>query len=108
MTETQVKYRTDATVTVTDNTTGKTYELPVLSGTEGPAVIDVRRLYADTGLFTYDPGFTSTGSCESAITFIDGDAGILLHRGYSIEDLAEHCDFPGSLLSPPQGQPTLQ
>lgn len=67
--------------------------LPVLRGTEGPAVIDVRKLYSDYGYFTYDPGFTSTASCESKITYIDGDAGVLLHRGYTIEDLAEKSDF---------------
>ncbi|MTI09107.1 citrate synthase [Curvivirga aplysinae] len=80
-------------VTLTDHATGKSYDLPVLSGTVGPDVIDIRRLYADTGYFTYDPGFTSTGSCDSAITYIDGDEGVLLHRGYSIEDLAENSSF---------------
>jgi citrate synthase len=65
----------------------------VLSGTLGSDVIDIRRLYAQTGLFTYDPGFTSTASCTSKITYIDGDAGILLYRGYPIEQLAEKCDF---------------
>ncbi|MDR3515258.1 MAG: citrate synthase [Azospirillaceae bacterium] len=82
------------TVTLTDNSTGKTYTFPVLEGTVGPRVIDIRKLYAETGYFTYDPGFTSTGSCQSQITFIDGDEGVLLHRGYAIEDLAERCDFP--------------
>ncbi|WP_448204663.1 citrate synthase [Azospirillum sp. sgz302134] len=81
------------TITVTDDTTGKTVKLPLLEGTTGPRVIDVRKLYAETGYFTFDPGFTSTASCESAITYIDGDQGILLHRGYAIQDLAEHCDF---------------
>ncbi len=81
------------TFTLTDNRTGKTYELPVLKGTLGPDVIDVRKLYADTGCFTYDPGFTSTGSCESKITFIDGEKGILLYRGYPIDVLAEQSDF---------------
>lgn len=81
------------TFTLTDNQSNQSWELPVLTGTEGPAVLDVRRLYADTGMFTYDPGFTSTGSCDSAITFIDGEKGILRHRGYRIEDLAEHSDF---------------
>ncbi|MBF0306032.1 MAG: citrate (Si)-synthase [Alphaproteobacteria bacterium] len=80
-------------VTLTDNTSGKVYEMPLLSGSVGPKVIDIRPLYAQTGFFTYDPGFTSTGSCESKITFIDGDHGVLLHRGYAIEDLAEHADF---------------
>ena len=81
------------TVTVTDNSSGQSWELPVHEAVHGPAVIDVRQLYGETGYFTYDPGFTSTGSCESKITFIDGDEGILLHRGYKIEDLAEHSDF---------------
>ena len=81
------------TVTLIDNSTDKRVELPLLDGTLGPKVIDIRKLYSLTGLFTYDPGYTSTGSCESKITFIDGDEGILIHRGYSIEDLAEHSDF---------------
>jgi citrate synthase len=72
---------------------GKTVELPVKSGTIGPDVVDIGKLYAQTGVFTYDPGFMSTGSCESAITYIDGDKGILLYRGYPIEQLAEHGDF---------------
>jgi citrate synthase len=80
-------------VTLTDHLTGKSYEFPVLSGTLGPDVIDVRRLYQDTGMFTFDPGYTSTGSCESQITFIDGEKGVLLYRGYPIEELAEHSDF---------------
>src|SRR5947209_12902174 len=68
-------------------------ELPVLDGTIGPSVLDIADLYKDAGMFTYDPGFTSTGSCESKITYIDGDAGVLLYRGYPIEQLAEHGDF---------------
>jgi citrate synthase len=68
-------------------------ELPVLSGSVGPDVIDVQALYKQTGLFTYDPGFTSTASCSSTITYIDGEAGILLYRGYPIEQLAEKCTF---------------
>ncbi len=72
---------------------GKTHELQVRSGTIGPDVVDIAALYSTTGAFTYDPGFTSTASCESQITFIDGDAGILLHRGYPIDQLAEHGDF---------------
>ena len=72
---------------------GKSYDLPIMKGTTGPDVIDVRKLYADTDRFTFDPGFTSTASCESKITFIDGDAGILLHRGYPIEQLAEKSSF---------------
>src|ERR1700759_4011206 len=71
----------------------KTYDFPILSGTIGPDVIDIGKLYAQTGMFTYDPGFTSTGSCQSKITYIDGDAGILEYRGYPIEQLAEHGDF---------------
>ena len=81
------------TFTVTDDTTGKSWKLPVLSGTVGPDVVDIRKFYADTDKFTYDPGYTSTGSCESKITFIDGDKGVLLHRGYPIEDLAQNCNF---------------
>jgi len=68
-------------------------ELPVLTGSTGPDVIDVQSLYAKTGMFTYDPGFTSTASCSSDITYIDGEAGILLYRGYPIEQLAEKCTF---------------
>src|SRR5882724_1767307 len=82
-----------ASVTVTDNQTGESFELPLMDGTVGPRVIDVRRLYTDHGLFTYDPGFTSTAACESRITYIDGEAGVLLHRGYPIQELAEHSDF---------------
>lgn len=67
-------------------------ELPILTGTVGPDVIDVRGLTA-TGRFTFDPGFMSTASCESKITYIDGDNGILLHRGYPIEQLAEQSDY---------------
>jgi citrate synthase len=72
---------------------GKEFTYPVLSGTTGPDVIDIRKLYGQTGAFTYDPGFTSTASCESGLTFIDGDEGILLHRGYPIEQLAEKSSF---------------
>jgi citrate synthase len=71
----------------------KSYDLPVLSGTLGPDVVDIRQLYAEADVFTYDPGFTSTGSCESDITFIDGDKGILLYRGYSIDQLANNSNF---------------
>ena len=71
----------------------KTVEVSVKEGTIGPSVIDIAKLYGQTGMFTYDPGFTSTASCESKITYIDGDEGILLHRGYPIEQLAEHGDF---------------
>ncbi|BBK42880.1 citrate synthase [Allostella vacuolata] len=78
--------------TLTDPS-GRTLELPVMDGSVGPQVIDIRKLYAATGMFTYDPGFTSTASCESAITYIDGDKGELLYRGYPIEEIAEHSDF---------------
>ena len=71
----------------------KEYSLPILHGSEGPDVVDVRKLYGEADVFTYDPGFTSTASCESQITFIDGDQGILLHRGYPIDQLAEQSNF---------------
>ena len=78
-----------ASITIGD----KSVDLPVKSGTIGPDVVDIGKLYAQTGAFTYDPGFMSTASCESGITYIDGDAGVLLYRGYPIEQLAEHGDF---------------
>jgi citrate synthase len=81
----------DHTSTLSINETKHTFQ--VRSGTIGPDVIDISKLYAETGMFTYDPGFTSTASCESAITFIDGDKGVLLHRGYPIDQLAENGDF---------------
>ncbi len=81
------------TVTITDNTTGKSVEAPVLRGTHGPPVFDVSSVYKELGMFTYDPGFTSTGSCQSTITFIDGDEGTLLYRGYPIDQLAEKSHF---------------
>ena len=71
----------------------KSVSLPVRDGVMGPSVIDVSALYKETGMFTYDQGFMSTASCSSKITYIDGDAGILMHRGYPIEELAEHSDF---------------
>ena len=79
-----------ATLTYAD---GKTAEFPVFGGSVGPDVIDIRSLYGKTGMFTYDPGFLSTASCSSAITYIDGDVGVLLYRGYPIEQIAQHCDF---------------
>ncbi len=72
---------------------GKEVTLPVLKGSVGPDVVDIRKLYGETDVFTFDPGFTSTASCESQITYIDGDKGILLYRGYPIEQLAEHSSF---------------
>ena len=71
----------------------KSVDLPVKPGTIGPSVVDIAKLYAQTGMFTFDPGFTSTASTESKITYIDGDEGVLLYRGYPIEELAEHGDF---------------
>ena len=85
-----MKPKGNATLTLAD---GKAVELPVYSGTHGPDVIDIRKLYAQTGMFTYDPGFMSTSSCNSTITYIDGDKGELLYRGYPIEQLATKCDF---------------
>ncbi|MBV1702667.1 MAG: citrate (Si)-synthase [Hyphomicrobiales bacterium] len=75
------------------NVGDKSIVLPKKQGTLGPDVLDISKLYAQTGMFTYDPGFTSTASCESGITYIDGDEGVLLYRGYPIEQLAEHGDF---------------
>ena len=72
---------------------GKDLDYAILEGSVGPKVIDIRKLYAQTGLFTYDPGFTSTASCDSALTYIDGDQGILLHRGYPIDQLADNSSF---------------
>ncbi len=80
-----------ATLTVSDAAKG--VDLPILSGTIGPDVIDIRSLTAKTGVFTFDPGFLATASCKSRITYIDGDEGVLLYRGYPIEQLAENCDF---------------
>jgi citrate synthase len=72
---------------------GKTYELPIIKGSEGPATIDISSLYKQSGYFTFDPGFLSTAACESSITYIDGDEGILRYRGYDIDVLAEKCSF---------------
>jgi len=84
---------TAANVKATLSVKGKSYDLPIMKGTTGPDVVDVRALYGNADVFTFDPGFTSTASCESKITYIDGDAGILLHRGYSIQELAEKSSF---------------
>jgi citrate synthase len=81
------------TMTLTDNTTGNAWDFPIMSGTIGPSVVDVRKLYDATGYFTFDPGYTSTGSTQSKITYIDGDKGELLYRGIPIEELAEQSDF---------------
>jgi len=72
---------------------GQEFDLPIYAGSTGPDVVDISKFYGQSGRFTYDPGFTSTASCESKITFIDGEAGILLHRGYPIDQLAEKGDF---------------
>jgi citrate synthase len=79
--------------TATLKVDGKDFDYPVMSGSVGPDVIDIRKLYAQTDNFTYDPGFTSTASCRSTLTYIDGDAGTLLHRGYTIGELAEQSNF---------------
>ena len=75
------------------NIDDRAFDYPVLTGSVGPEVIDIRKLYSETGRFTYDPGFTSTASCESKITYIDGDVGVLLHRGYPIDQLAEQSSY---------------
>jgi citrate synthase len=79
--------------TLTVKSTGQSIELPILEGTEGPRVVDVRKLYGQADLFTYDPSYTSTASCDSSLTYIDGDVGKLMHGGYSIEELAEKSEF---------------
>src|SRR6476661_9470366 len=80
---------TSATLSVS----GSDFTYPVLDGSVGPEVVDIRTLYNESGMFTYDPGYTSTASCQSAITYIDGEQGILLHRGYPIDQLAENSTF---------------
>lgn len=85
--------KNNVSMTLKDPIENKEYELPVLEGTIGPKVVDVRKLYAETGYFTFDPSFTSTGSCKSRITYIDGEEGVLLHRGYPIDELAEKSSF---------------
>jgi citrate synthase len=83
----------EKTFTLTNDQTGESMQLPVVEGTYGPHCIDIRNLHAGTGHFTLDPSFTATGSCKSRLTYIDGDKGILMHRGYKIEDLAEKSTF---------------
>src|SRR5690606_20752390 len=78
---------------LTDPSTGKTAELPVREGSVGPATVDIGSLYKQHGIFTYDPGFVSTASCSSSITYIDGEEGILLYRGYPVDQLAEKSSF---------------
>ena len=84
---------TNRTVSVTDSETGKTIELPIMQGTVGSPVIDIRKLQTEFGYFTFDPGFMATASCKSHLTYIDGDKGQLMHGGYSIDELAEKSDF---------------
>ena len=84
---------TRKTMTLTDNENGSSVELPVIDGSVGPDVLDIRKLYGETGMFTFDPGYGATGSCKSGLTYIDGDKGVLLHRGYPIESLANQSDF---------------
>ncbi|HWJ58115.1 MAG TPA: citrate/2-methylcitrate synthase, partial [Sphingomicrobium sp.] len=82
---------TDKTATL--NLPDGKFDYPVIEGSVGPSVVDIRKLYGQTGMFTFDPGFTSTASCQSAITYIDGEKGVLLHRGYPIDQLAEKSTF---------------
>jgi len=84
---------TNKTFTLTNDSTGQSVKLPVLHGTDGPDVLDIRKMYAETDHFTFDPSYTSTASCKSRITFIDGDKGILQHRGYDIKELAKKSTF---------------
>ena len=83
----------NGSVTFTLDGTNRSMKLPVLKGSVGPDVVDIRKLYSDLGVFTYDPGYGETASCESQITYIDGDEGVLLYRGYPIEQLAGRCSF---------------
>jgi citrate synthase len=82
-----------AHVTLTMDGSNRSADLPLIQGTIGPAVADIRKLYADLGIFTYDPGYGGTAACDSKITYIDGDLGVLLYRGYPIEQLAEKSTF---------------
>ena len=84
------KKKNTATLTLPD---GNSIILPIIEGSMGPKVLDISSLYNESGMFTFDPGFTSTGSCQSKITYIDGDKGILLHRGYNVEFLASDKSF---------------
>ncbi len=85
-------------ITISLDGSNKSSTLPLMDGTIGPAVADIRKLYGDLGIFTYDPGYGATAACESKITYIDGDEGVLLYRGYPIEQLAETFDLPRSRL----------
>src|SRR3954451_436138 len=83
----------DGALTISLDGSNKSAKLPLLHGSIGPSVADIRKLYSELGIFTYDPGFGGTAACESKITYIDGDEGILLYRGYPIEQLAEKSSF---------------
>ncbi len=85
--------RTGKTVTLTDNQTGDTFDFDIFDGTVGPSVVDMRSFYSKTGMFTFDPGYTSTASCRSYLTYIDGDKGELSHCGYTIQDLTNSCTY---------------
>src|SRR6476469_3177747 len=91
--DTRMNANAKRSVTVTLDGTNKSSTLPLLAGTVGPDVVDIRKLYGDLGVFTFDPGYGATASCDSKITYIDGDQGVLLYRGYPIEQLAEQSDF---------------
>ena len=82
-----------STVTIIDDETGKKVQMPLLTPTSGPKTIDISTLYKELGYFTYDPGFMSTASCSSSVTFLDGGEGVLQYRGYSIEQLAEQSNY---------------
>ena len=86
-------------LTLTLDGTNQSLTVPLVTGTVGPAAADISKLYAKLGIFTFDIGYGATAACESAITYIDGDEGILLHRGYPIDQLAEHSSFSRSRLS---------
>ncbi|MBD0274367.1 MAG: citrate (Si)-synthase, partial [Acetobacteraceae bacterium] len=93
MSSTADKGATKRSVTVTLDGSNRSASLPLVSGTLGPDVFDIRKLHGELGVFTFDPGYGATASCESRITYIDGDEGVLLYRGYPIEQLAEKSDF---------------
>src|ERR1700712_3680422 len=93
MASSQLPSQGAGTITVTIDGTNRTATLPLIDGTIGPSVADIRKLYADLGIFTFDPGYGGTAACESKITYIDGDEGVLLHRGYPIDQLAEKSTF---------------
>lgn len=93
MAETTTPDTTEDTFTITDNKTGESHTLPARTGRMGNRLMDISKLYPQTGILTYDPGFSSTAACKSDITYIDGNNGILLHRGYPIDELAQHSDY---------------